>query len=85
MSRSRSKSRSRSRFWSRFWSRSSGYGVGLGENMEYAERCGELGFDASAREFERLGKEVGKVVGAAMGDVYELLLVLVELLGLTGG
>lgn len=53
--------------------------------MEYAERCGELGFDASAREFERLGKKVGKVLGAAMGDVYELLLVLVELLGLTGG
>lgn len=60
--------------------------MGLGENVEYAERCGELGFDASAREFGRLGKEVGKVVGAAMeGDVYELLLVLVELLGLTGG
>lgn len=80
MSRSRSRSRSSSRFWS--WSWSSGYGVGLGEKVEYAERCGELGFDASAREFERLGK----VVGAAMeGDVYELLLVLVELLGLTGG
>lgn len=74
---------SRSRSLSR--SRSSGYGVGLGEKVEYAERCGELGFDASAREFERLGKEVGKVVGGAMGDVYELLLVLVELLGLTGG
>lgn len=76
---SRSRSRSRSRSLSRSWS--SGYGVGLGEKVEYAERCGELGFDASAREFERLGK----VVGGAMGDVYELLLVLVELLGLTGG
>lgn len=63
-------SRSRSRSG---WS--SSYG-GLGEKVENAERCGELAL-------KRLGREA--MEAAMEGEEYVLVLVLAELLGLTGG